>query len=123
TTLNAYSENSSTYKGIFRGEGTTCVGYVRYSNGYSDSRYSYGYNQYSSSGVTNAMLGWNSSSFNYRYPYTSSNPNNFYDYKVGSNTSSSSSSYYYNYVQPSGTTWQYSCNDYRPNSSDSACTL
>ncbi|MEG9429661.1 MAG: leucine-rich repeat protein [Christensenellaceae bacterium] len=110
TTLNAYSDDSFTYKGIFNGANTTCVGYVRYTGHYGTSGVnmstSYGYQQYNLSGVTYSSIGFSSNQ-----GYRSGANTTFYDYRVGSNTTSYSP-YYYNYVQPSGTTWQYSCNDY-----------
>ena len=96
TTLNTSTNYySSEYKGIFNGLGSSCVGYV-------SSKY--GYSQYNSSGVTYSMLGWTSVSG------TTSWSRSFLDYKVGVKTSSDA---YFSYSAPSGTTWQYSCNDYR----------
>ena len=118
TTLNAYSSGTSEYKGIFNGDNTTCVGYVLKTgyNGSSGSGYStsYGYQQYNSSGVTYSTIGFSSIQ-----GYTTSSNTTFYDYRVGSNTNPAySSPYYYTYAQPSGTTWQYSCNDYKYGSSN-----
>ena len=100
TTTNAYSENTSSppYKGIFTGNGSSYIGYVQYT---TSSSYKFRPN----SGYSYTDLGWSSPD---GYSYSSSTA--FVDYKVGTNTDYS---YYKTFAQPSGTTWQYSCNDAR----------
>ena len=99
TAYNPYNSNSTYYKGIFAGNSDSFVGYM--SEKYSDDSSHYA-GRYDVSSVAYSDLGWNSYG-------SASQSTSFLDYKVGNNTGSSN---YKTFAAPSGTTWQYSCNDY-----------
>jgi len=101
TTLNAYSSNN--YKGIFSGDSTKCVGYVYQTDNTEYSYYGYKSEDNPLGTVTYSMLGWTS-----KLGFTTYENTSFVDYKIGNNTSYN----YYTYVAPTGSTWQYSCNNY-----------
>ena len=101
TTLNAYSSNN--YKGIFSGDSTTCVGYVYQTDNTEYSYYGYQSEANSSGTVTYSTLGWTS-----KLGFTTYSDSRFLNYKIGSKTSYD----FRIFDAPSGSTWQYSCNDY-----------
>ncbi len=115
TTRTAYSDASSSrkYVKIYRGDNSTYVGYVEsYKYGTNSSSYvgcSPYYNEYvTANGYGYSDLGFYSAIRPYRYSSLYSSTT-FYDYRIGEVASNTSTSF----SNPTNTTWQYTCLDYK----------